>query len=162
MNLTEAQLREVQAGLSRASRRLKAGLTTARRIDAEAGELENAFEGIGNAINMIASAYVLASTGRRRGIEGGESAMILRHALAQLRTAGIAGLPEPEDLLWVNTRRNTSAHEGAWLEVIDVEQVETAAGYGRAFLAGVEAWLQAQRARGRSATGRKGVVSDGS
>ena len=42
--------------------------------------------------------------------------------------------------------RLTSAHEGAWLEVIDTEQVEAAAGYGLAFLAGVRAWLFRQGA----------------
>ncbi len=140
MKLTAEQVAEVEAGLARADRRLQAGLRAAHRTDAEQGEMENSFEGVGNAINMVAAAYQLARIGRRRWIGEGENATALRQVLAELRAAGIVGLPEAEDLVWVNTRRNTSAHEGAWLDVIDTEQVETAAGYGLAFLAGVRAW----------------------
>ena len=67
MNMPAATRREVDQSLVRARQRFEAARRTAHRNDSQQGEFDDAYEGAVSGINFLVEAYVLASSGVRRG-----------------------------------------------------------------------------------------------
>lgn len=138
--LSKSTAAEAAGTLANAEKKLNAALHTAHRTDLVAGELDQAFEGAGNGINLVVKAFLIASSGGLRPSGSVDAATQLRTAVRDLRSAGIQGVPDEADLIWVNSVRNASVHEGTWDDNTDA--LEEAVRLGNAFLAAVRSWLK--------------------
>lgn len=140
--LPKAAVKEAHGTLANAEKKLNAALHTAHRTDLVAGELDQAFEGAGNGINLVVKAYLVAGSRGQRPSGSADAATQIRVVIRDLRSAAISGVPDEVDLIWVNTVRNASVHEGTWDD--NTDDVEEAVRLGRALLAAVRVWLHKQ------------------
>jgi len=140
--LSKAAAEEATNTLANAEKKLNAALHTAHRTDLVAGELDQAFEGAGNGINLVVKAFVVASSRGLRPSASIDAATQIRATVRDLRGAGIQGVPDEADLIWVNSVRNASVHEGTWDD--NTDDVEEAVRLGNAMLAAVRRWLRQQ------------------
>lgn len=138
----KAAAAEAEATLANAEKKLNAALHTAHRTDLVAGELDQAFEGAGNGINLVVRAFVVASSRGLRPSASVEAATQIRSTVRELRAAGIQGVPDEADLIWVNSVRNASVHQGTWAD--NTDDVEEAVRLGTGLLAAVRSWLRKQ------------------
>jgi hypothetical protein len=141
MTISASVRREVDQSLVRARQRFEAATRTAYRNDSSQGEFDNAYEGVVSGINFLVEAYLLASSGVRRKVGEDDAPTLIRSTCAALKAKHIA-CPDPVDLVWEQTRRNTSAHQGGWVSVLGPEDLERIAGLGGDLLVAVEAYLK--------------------
>ena len=143
---TATQLDTVRGWMSRASRRLDGAEVAARRPHPSEGEFDNNFDGVVTAIFHIVDAFEMARTGIHRRVGEGEQSTVIRSAVTALRAAKIPDVPNPERLIDLNARRNTSVH-GEWFEVLDTEGLEDAIKAARSLLVAVRIWMERQNIR---------------
>lgn len=134
---TGAEIEAIRRMLLRAESRFAAGWKVSEAVDPLPGELDNNFEGVVHGIHHVVEAHVLGATGARRKADDDSAAVLVDAVVIELRRSGIPDVPSAQRIKLLNARRNTSAHEGSWLDAIDGEMLGAAVSTARELLTAV-------------------------
>ena len=142
--LTQSETESVRRMFERAASRFDAGERVAHRTDSLQGEFDSNFEGVIAGIHSVVEGHILATTGMRRKVDEASAPTLIASVVTDLNRHHVPGVPPLVRLTNLNGRRNASAHQGDWLDVIDQDALEDAVIAGRALMKAVRAHLQQQ------------------